>query len=309
MGIISRQLLKVIEWVDKSHDTIVYKFPMDDRAEIMNGSSLTVREGQVAIFTKDGKIADIFAPGRYKLETKNLPVLTTLGSWAKGFKNPFKCDVYFVNTTQFTNQKWGTVNPFTMRDKEFGVIRVRGFGTYSFRVNDPKLLMVEILGARTKFTVNDINEQLRSLILSNISDIIAESKIGAMDLASQLTQFNEIAKASLQKKFNSLGFELAKIVVENLSFPEEVERAIDERSSVGIMADKMGAYTQMQQAKAMRDAANNQGAAGTMFAMGAMGNLAGGMAAGGATGGGKFCSNCGAKTTGGKFCSACGAKL
>jgi membrane protease subunit (stomatin/prohibitin family) len=295
---------------------------MDDRAEIMNGSSLTVREGQVAIFTKDGKIADVFAPGRYRLETRNLPVLTTLMNWNKGFNSPFKCDVYFVKTTQFTGQKWGTANPFTMRDADFGVIRIRGFGTYSFKVNDARLFMLELLGSKGEFTTASLNDYLRSIITSNISDIIAGSKFSAIDLASKLTEFNEIARTSLQAKFNSLGMELVKLVVENISFPENVEKAIDERASLGVMGDKMGSFVQMQQAQAMRDAAKNTGSIGTMFGMGMMGgagnmmsgNMAGGMAmnqardtAGGLGGG--FCTGCGAQTKpGAKFCHGCGAK-
>ncbi|MCL2621431.1 MAG: SPFH domain-containing protein [Firmicutes bacterium] len=316
---ISKQLLKLIEWNDNSHDTIVYKFPMDDRAEIMNGSTLVVREGQVAVFTKDGKIADIFAPGRYKLETKNLPVLTTLGSWANGFNNPFKCDVYYVSTTQFTNLKWGTVNPFTMRDKDFGMIRVRGFGSYSFRVNDAKRCMVELFGSKKKFSTADITDQLKSVILSNISDVIADSKISAIDLAASLTKFNAIATTSLQTYFEKLGFELTKFVVENLSFPEEVEKAIDSRSSLGIMSDKVDTYVKMEQAKAMRDAAQNTGTVGTIFGMNVAGGLGTAMAGGIIAnnnqqqqqqgGGGKFCPNCGTATNGAKFCGNCGNKL
>ena len=190
MRFISRQLLKVIEWTESRTDLIAYKFPIGDRAEIMNGSILTVREGQIAVLTKDGQIADIYAPGRHRLDTANMPVLTTLMNWNKGFKNPFKCDVYFINTTLFTGQKWGTANPFPMRDPEFGMIRIRGFGTYNFRVRDPRLLMVALLGALGEFTVANIKEKLRSLITSNISNIIADAKYSAIDLATKLRDFN-----------------------------------------------------------------------------------------------------------------------
>jgi len=318
---IKRQLLKVIEWTDTRSGLISYKFPMTDRAEIMNGSSLTVREGQVAIFCKDGRIADVFAPGRYKLETKNLPVLTSLMSWNKGFNSPFKCDVYFINTTQFSGQKWGTSNPFTIRDKDFGMIRIRGFGSYSFRVADAKLLMIEMLGSKPNFTTADISEHLRSIITSNITDIIADSKYGALDLSSKLTQFNEIARTALQNKFfGPIGLTLSTFVVENISFPENVEKAIDERSGVGIMNDKMGSYVAMQQAQAMRDAAKNSGSIGTMFGMGMMGGM-GGMVGGNPNGGfgamnqaqdkpaGGFCSKCGTGLQpGAKFCGGCGEK-
>jgi membrane protease subunit (stomatin/prohibitin family) len=320
---IKRQLLKVIEWTDIRSGLISYKFPMDDRAEIMNGSQLIVREGQVAVFTKEGRIADVFAPGRHVLNTRNMPILTTLMNWGTGFNSPFKCDVYFVNTTQFTGQKWGTSNPFTMRDADFGMIRIRGFGSYSFRVSDAKLLMIEMLGSKPNFTTQDIQEHLRSIITSNISDIIAGSKYSAIDLSSKLTQFNEIARTALQSKyFDPIGLTLSAFVVENISFPENVEKAIDERSSVGIMSDKMGSFVAMEQARAMRDAAQNPGGMGMMFGMGMMG---GGGPMGGfgpmnqaqdrpsnigqQSGGGGFCSKCGAGLkSGAAFCSGCGQK-
>jgi len=316
---IKRQLLKVIEWTDTRSGLISYKFPMDDRAEIMNGSKLIVREGQVAIFTKQGRIADVFAPGLHKLDTKNMPILTTLMNWGTGFNSPFKCDVYFINTTQFTGQKWGTSNPFTMRDADFGMIRIRGFGSYSFRVSDAKLLMIEMLGSKPNFTTQDIQEHLRSIITSNITDIIADSKYSAIDLSSKLSQFNEIARTALQNKyFTPLGLTLSAFVVENISFPENVEKAIDERSGVGIMADKMGSYVAMQQAQAMRDAAKNPGTMGNMFGigmMGGMGTMMGGQPMGGFNQmqqvqdqpSGGFCSKCGAGLKqGAKFCSGCG---
>ena len=320
-----RQLLKVIEWVDTRTDIICYKFPMNDRVEIMNGSQLVVREGQVALFVKEGRLADVFAPGRHKLNTPNLPILTSIMNWNKGFNSPFKCVVYFINTTQFTGQKWGTANPFTMRDPEFGVIRIRGFGTYNFKVVDPKMLLLELLGARNEFTVSNIKEKLRSLITSSISDIIANSKYSAIDLSTKLKDFNVIARDALQPKFNNIGLQLTVFVVENISFPEEVERAIDSRSSVGILNDKMGSFVAMQQAQAMRDMANNpSGFGGGMMGMMGMGMMGGNMAmnnvqdtnpgSGLATSntppasGGGFCSNCGTARAGtdARFCGNCG---
>jgi len=280
LGALRRQLLKLIEWSDTRSDLIAFKFPMESRAEIMNGSTLVVREGQVAILCKDGKIADIYAPGRYRLETKNMPILTTLMNWHHGFRNPFVCDVWFINTTIFTAQKWGTANPFTMRDKEFGVIRIRGFGTYNFKVVDPKMLMLQLLGSKGEFTTANIREKLRSIITGNISNIIAQSGYSAIDLATKLGDFNTEAQERLQPMFNSVGFELTMLIVENISFPEEVERTIDSRSGVGIMSDKMGSFVAMQQAKAMRDMANNNaGFGGAMMGMGMMGmGMGGGMA-------------------------------
>ena len=341
MRFLTRQLLKVIEWTDTRSDLIAFKFPMNDRAEIMNGSTLVVREGQIAIFCKDGKIADIFVPGRHKLTTANLPVLTTLMSWPTGFKSPFRCDVYFINTTIFTGQKWGTANPFTMRDAEFGVIRIRAFGTYNFRVVDPKLLMLQLLGASQEFTVSNIKEKLRSLITSNISGIIAQSQYSAIDLATKLAAFNTLAREQLQEFFKQVGFELTLFIVENISFPEEVEKTIDSRASVGLMADRMGSFVAMQQAKAMREMANNSGAGGMMGGMMMGGGMFGGMVGGNsamnqakdtATGGGLHqaapggntqqlavnnqpstptqpCSKCkAALPAGSRFCSNCGTQ-
>jgi len=321
MRFIARQLLKVIEWTDTKSNLISYKFPMTDRTEIMNGSQLIVREGQVAIFSKEGRIADVFAPGRHRLETKNLPFLTSIMNWNKGFNSPFKCDVFFVNTRQFAGQKWGTANPFTMRDKDFGMIRIRGFGSYSFRVIDAKLLMIEMIGSRPNFTTEDIQDHIRSIITSKITDVIADSKFSALDLSSKLSQFNEIAKVAMNNKyFEPIGLTLSAFIVENISFPENVERMIDERSSVGIMSDKMGSFVAMQQAQAMRDAANNQSGGGMMFGMGVMGGMAGGMMGNNSpmnqaqdqprpASGGGFCSKCGAGLKpGARFCSGCGEK-
>ena len=323
---LSRQLLKVIEYTNTRHDTIIFKFPMDSRAEIMNGSSLTVREGQVAIFMKDGRIADVFSPGRYRLTTANLPVLTTLMSWSKGFKSPFRCDVFFVDTTQFNGQRWGTTNPITMRCKDFGMIRVRGNGIYSFRVIDAKLFMQTMAGARKEFTTEMINDHLRGIILSKMTDVIADSGYSALDLSSKLTQFNEIAQKSLNVDFTAIGLSLASFAVSSVTFPEQVERAIDKSSTLGILGNQMHTYTAMAQADALRDAANNPGMAGAMFGMGVMGGLGNNMM-GGMMGvqqqpqqqpvqqqpqqpaGGAFCGQCGAQNpAGAKFCSGCGNK-
>lgn len=321
MGLISRQLLKVIEYVNNSHDVIIYKFPMDDRAEIMNGSQLIVREGQVAVFMKEGRIADVFAPGRYKLHTANLPVLTSLMSWNKGFNSPFKCDVYFVETTQFSGQKWGTSNPFTMRDKDFGMVRVRGYGKYSFRVADAKLFMQTFTGAKREFTTDMVGEHIRGIIISELTGIIAGSGLSVVDISASLLELNKIAQKELQDNFEEIGLRLVSFVVENMSFPEEVEKAIDKSSSLGILGDKMGTYTQMAAADAMRDAAKNTGTVGTMFAMGAMGGLAGGM--GNAFGMAQntnnnglgqpkgYCPHCGGAyyKENAKFCPDCGKPL
>ena len=317
MGFIKTNLLKVIEWLDDSQDTIVYRFPMDGR-QIQWGSKLTVRESQVAIFLNKGKIADIFGPGMYTLQTSNLPIFTQLMSWGYGFKSPFYADVYFVNTKQFTNQRWGTSNPITMRDKDFGTIRLRGYGSYAFKVTNPETFMKELLGTNSTFTTDDIESYLKSIIVSSISDTIAESKISALDIASNLLEFSNVATETLSSTFTNLGLELTKLIIENISFPEEVEKAIDTRSSMGVLSDKMDTFVKYQSAHAIRDAANNQGTAGlgaqlgSGFALGEMmrESLKSSSNSESNNDDAKFCPSCGAKNPkAAKFCVECGKIL
>ncbi len=261
MGLFSffkNNTLKSIEWLDNSKDTLVYRYPMDGRS-IMWGSKLTVRDSQVAIFVNKGKIADVFQPGIHTLSTSNLPILTQLLSLPYGFKSPFYAEVYFVNTKQFTNQKWGTSNPITMRDKDFGTIRLRGYGKFAYKVSDPVVFLRELFGTNSTFTTEDITAYLKSMLVASISDTIAESKISALDLASNLLEFNKVVTDTISHKFNELGLELTNVVIENISFPEEVEKAIDTRSSMGVLGDQMETYVKFQSANAMRDAAKNNG--------------------------------------------------
>lgn len=317
MGLIKSQLLKSIEWLDNAKDTMVYRYPMDGR-EIMMGSKLTVRESQVAIFVNKGKIADIFEPGIYTLSTSNLPYLTKLLSLPFGFKSPFYSEVYFINTKQFTNQKWGTANPITMRDKEFGVIRIKAYGKYSFKVNDPKVFLQELFGTNSTFTTQDINDYLRSMLIAGVSDTIAESKVAAIDLACNLLEFNKMATTQIAGMFENLGLKLSNVIVENVSFPDAVTAAIDTRSSMGVIDDKMDTFVKYQAAHAMRESANNPN--------NGMGNIGVQLGAGAAIGDmmkeslssksapkeeskGKFCNQCGAKlSASAKFCPECGAK-
>ncbi|MDD4832718.1 MAG: SPFH domain-containing protein [Clostridia bacterium] len=317
------QMWQVIEWKDDSNNLLAYRFPHSGK-EIISGSSLTVRESQVAIFVHLGKIADVFGPGKYKLETKNLPLLSGLGAiFYQNKQSRFKAEVYFVNTKQFTNQKWGTSSPITLRDKDFGVIRIKAFGTYSFKVSDAKILMQELLGTKSSFTVDDINAYLKSMLISTITDTIAESKVGALELSANLQEFNDMCVANVGQKFISIGLEIVNFVIENVSFPESVEKAIDERSALGILSDKMGTYTQKKAADALGDAARNSGGAAGMFVGMGMGQNAG-SALGGAFSNisnaedekekveedMKFCSDCGAKMrVTAKFCPECGAKI
>ena len=252
-----KQLLEVIEWEDNTKNTIVYRFPVEKREEIMNSSTLIVHPGQCAIFVHKGQIADIFAPGTYKLATENIPFLTKMLSLPTGFNSPIKADVYFVNTKQFTGQKWGTQNPIVMRDNEFGNIRLRGFGVFAFKVDDPKTFMQEIFSTNAIYLTNDIVEHCKPIIIQGMSDAIAESKINVLDLAANYKEFSQNIISTSEPEFKKIGLKLTSFIIENLSLPSEVEQALDERTKMGVLEDKMGTYTQYQAANAMRDAANN----------------------------------------------------
>jgi len=227
---ISGQFIEVIEWVDDSHDTMVYRFPTYNR-EIKYGAKLTVRESQVAVFVNEGVVADVLGPGIYELETKNLPILTSLQHWDHGFNSPFKAEVYFINTKRFTNLKWGTRNPIMVRDPEFSMVRLRAFGTYEIRIVDPKLFMVEIVGTDGHFTVDEIDEQLRNLIVSNFATVLGKSRIPILDLVSNYDNFSKFITQNIAPQFREYGLELTKILIENISLPENVEKALDERTS------------------------------------------------------------------------------
>ncbi len=325
MGIfdaIRTQFIEVIEWLDDSGNTMLYRFPVHDQ-EIKNGARLTVRESQTAIFVFQGQIADVFPPGLYTIDGGNTPILTKLGAWKYGFTSPFKAEVYFVNTKQFTDLKWGTPNPVMMRDADFGVVRLRAFGIYSMRVVEPRAFLKELTGTNARFQTEDIEGQLRRTLVSGFSDAVAESKIAALDLASQYDELGGILRGKLDQDFKAFGLELTKFVIENISLPPEVEAAMDKRTSMGVIGD-VGRYAQFQAADAMRDAAQNpSGGAGLGAGLGAgfaVGNaMAGAMsnamnpqASGASTGSTATikCPKCGAATSSSsKFCNECGAKV
>ncbi|MDP3486639.1 MAG: SPFH domain-containing protein, partial [Bacillota bacterium] len=211
MGIfkfIKSQFIEVIEWTDPTTDTLVYRFPVQGN-EIKMGAQLTVRESQAAIFVNEGQIADVFPPGRYQLTTENMPVMTKLRSWKYGFNSPFKAEVYFVNTKQFTNQKWGTANPIMMRDQEFGMLRLRAFGIFSFRVTDPAKFLKELFGTNSTFQTEDIAGQLRGMIISGMTDLVAESKIAALDLAMHYDELGAQARHKMSPRFGEFGLDVA----------------------------------------------------------------------------------------------------
>jgi len=310
---------------------MVYRYERDGK-EIMMGAQLTVRESQVAVFVNEGKIADIFQPGRYELSTQNMPIMTALKSWKYGFKSPFQAEVYFVNTKQFLDLKWGTSNPVMMRDSEFGMVRLRAFGIYSFRVSDPAAFLKEVFGTTELMTVEGVEGQIKRTVVSALSDIIAQSKIPALDLAANYDELSQFALSSLSPRFAGLGLKLESFVIENISLPQEVEQAMDRRTSMGVVGD-LGRYAQFQAAEAMRDAAQNEGGVAGMGAGLGAGMAMSQMMQGAFAGsqqpqpaapqpslvpcvscqtpiaqGSKFCSHCGASQSG-TACSGCGKSL
>lgn len=251
------ELLDIIEWSDDSSDTLVWRFPRFDN-EIKYGAQLIVRQAQAAVFVDRGKIADVFASGQHSLTTKNLPVLTTLLGWKYGFHSPFKSEVYFVNTRNFTNLKWGTKNPVILRDQEFGPVRLRSFGTYVVRVCDPARFIQEIVGTGGHFTLDDISEQLRNLIVSRFADALAESGVPLLDLAANYNELSAFLTKKIAPEFLEYGLEVTKLLIENISLPLEVEAALDKKSSMGIIGN-LDNFAKFQAAQAMEAAAKNPG--------------------------------------------------
>lgn len=284
------ELIDIVEWLDPSSDTLLYRFPRMDN-EIKYGAKLVVREGQAAVFVNEGKIADVFGPGTYTLETRNLPILATLKGWKYGFQSPFKAEVYFASTRRFTDLKWGTKNPVMLRDAEFGPVRLRSFGTYVIQMKDPAVFVRQVAGTDGNFKTEEITEQLRNTIVSRFTDILGESKIPVLDLAGNYDELGKFLTTRIHPDFEGYGLDLVALLVENISLPPEVEQAMDKRSSMGVIGD-LNRYSQFQAAEAMRDAAKNpSGTAGAGMGMGmgfamanqmgqAMGNASGGGGAG-----------------------------
>ncbi|MFN2502186.1 MAG: SPFH domain-containing protein [Pyrinomonadaceae bacterium] len=319
-GAAVNQFIEVIEWLDESQSTLVYRFPVAGQ-EIKNGAQLIVRESQTAVFVYEGQVADVFTPGRYEIDGGNTPILSKLGAWKYGFNSPFKSEVYFVNTKQFTDMKWGTSNPIMLRDADFGIVRLRAFGAYSLRVADAAGFIREITGTNAHFQTEDIDGQLKRAIVTEFSDALGELKIPALDLAAQYKEIGEQIRAKINEDFNSYGLEVTKFYVENVSLPPEVEAAMDKRSSMGALGDAQK-YMQFQAADALRDAAQNEGGGaglgaglGAGFAVGGQMANAFGQQQGGGGGGGSAaasvpCPSCGKGNAAGvKFCSDCGAKM
>jgi membrane protease subunit (stomatin/prohibitin family) len=327
---LSKQFIDVIDWVEPGDGILAYRYPMQDR-EIQNGGKLTVRDSQMALFVNEGKVADAFSQGLYTLNTHTLPILTYLQNWDKAFQSPFKSDVYFFSTRIQTNQHWGTPNPITIRDKEFGAVRLRAFGIYTYHISDPKVFYSKVSGTRDTYLVADLEGQLSNTIVGRITDTFAGSNVSFLDMAANQVALSEKIVGQLKPGFAEFGLSLDSFVVENLSLPDELQKVLDQRISMNMVGD-MGRYTQYEVAQAIPIAAANEGggAAGVGAGLGAgvaMGQAmmdalkkagpasgeSGGASVAGATAGTgtgvdtKFCLNCGKPIPKlSKFCSECG---
>ena len=261
MDFIKKQFIDIIQWTEDGDGTLAWRFPMAEM-EIQNGASLTVRESQMAIFVNEGKVADVFAPGTYKLTTQTLPVLTYLKNWDKLFESPFKSDVYFFSTRQQIDQKWGTPQPITIRDKDFGAVRVRAFGNYAYRIVDPKLFHTEISGTRESYEVTELEGQLRGLVLQSISDAVASSGIPFLDLAANQMEFAKALREQLDPEVAKLGLKIEGMTVQSVSLPEELQKILDQKIGMGMVGNDMAKFMQYQTAQAIPKFAEGAGGGG-----------------------------------------------
>ena len=312
---IAKQFIDVIQWNEPEEGMLACRYPMQDM-EIQNGGQLTVRESQMAAFVNEGKIADVFGPGLHTLNTRNLPLLTNLNNWDKEFESPFKSDVYFFSTHLQIDQKWGTATPITLRDSEFGAVRLRGYGIYSYRISDPRTFFTQVSGTRATFYVSDLEGQLRNTIVARMTDIFAGSNISFLDMAANQAVLGKKVEEQMKPTFAALGLELNSFVVENISLPDELQKIMDQRIGMG-MAGDLGRYTQFEAAQSLPiAAANTGGAAGSGVGLGAGVALGQSMmsslkpavesnaSSANAT---KFCTACGKPVPGAAhFCPECG---
>ena len=272
MDFIKKQFVDVIEWTEDRDGVLAWRFPIADR-EIQYGGQLTVRESQMAVFVNEGKVADVFGPGLHKLTTQTLPVLTYLKNWDKLFQSPFKSDVYFFSTRQQVDRRWGTTQPVTIRDKDFGAVRLRAFGNYAYRIADPKAFHTEISGTRDVYTVDDLDGQLRASMLQHISDAVASSGVPFLDLAANQVAFAQKLEDATAPSFQTLGLKLESVTVQNLSLPEELQKILDQKIGMGMVGGDMGKFMQYQTAQAIpemaRGAGQGGGVAGDAMGLGA----------------------------------------
>ncbi len=257
MDFIKKQFIDILQWTEEADGTLAWRFPMQEM-EIQNGASLTVRDSQLALFVNEGTVADVFAPGMYKLTTQTLPVLTYLKNWDKLFESPFKSDVYFFSTRTQLDQKWGTPNPITIRDKEFGIVRMRAFGIYSYHLSDAKVFYQKISGTRDSYTREELEGQLRNTMVAGLTDLFGESGVPFIDMAANQDEFGKAMLAKAAPMFADFGLTLDSLVVQNVSLPEELQKVLDQKIGMNMIGD-MGRFTQYQVANAIPEAAKNEG--------------------------------------------------
>ena len=262
MDFLKKQFIDVLQWTESEDGTLAWRFPMQDM-EIQNGASLTVRDSQMAMFVNEGKIADVFGPGRYTLNTQTLPVLTNLQHWDKLFESPFKSDVYFFSTRGQLDQKWGTPTPVTIRDKEFGMVRLRAFGIYAYHLVDPKVFYQKVSGTRDSYPRGDLEGQLRNTLIAGLSDLFAESGIPFIDMAANLDEFGRAMQGKAAAMFAEFGLALDSLVVQSISLPEELQKVLDQKIGINMIGD-LQRYTQYQVANSIPDAAKNEGGLAAM---------------------------------------------
>jgi membrane protease subunit (stomatin/prohibitin family) len=274
-NMLRNEFIDIIEWPETDPGILVHRFERHDN-EIKMNAKLIVRPGQKAVFVNEGQIADAFGPGTYTLTTKNIPILTTLKGWKYGFDSPFKAEVYFIKTTEQLDRKWGTPNPVMLRDLDFGIVRLRARGNYSYKIGITEEMISRFVGARSEFASEDIEDQIRVKIVSSFSDCIGEHKIPALELAAKYDEISAFMTEKLKLDFQHLGLELLTFTLENISLPEEVEKAMDQRASMGAVGN-LNNYSQFQAANALRDAAQNEGGSGNMMGMMMGAQMAGGI--------------------------------
>jgi membrane protease subunit (stomatin/prohibitin family) len=257
LDFVKKQFIDIIQWTEDGDEVLAWRFPMRDM-EIQQGAQLTVRETQAALFVHQGQPADLFGPGQHTIRTQNIPLLTDLANWDKLFESPFKSDVYFYSTRLRLNQKWGTSNPITIRDREFGAVRLRAFGIYAFRIAAPRVFYQKVSGSRESYLVGDVEGQLRNSVVAVLTDHFGESDIPFLDLAANQVELAAAVGDKLRPMFADLGLSLENFQVQNVSLPEELQRRLDERIGMGVVGD-MGRYTRFQTAQAIPVAAANEG--------------------------------------------------
>ena len=261
MGFLKKQFIDVIEWTEDGDGVLAWRYPMADN-EIQNGGSLTVRESQAALFVNEGQAADAFGPGRHTLTTRTLPLLTNLKNWDKLFASPFKSDVYFFSTRLQIDQRWGTPQPVTLRDKDFGALRVRAFGNFAWRIANPVSFHKEVSGTRERYTTEDIDGQLRGLILQHLSDAVAQSGVPFLDLAANQVAFAEQIRKAVTPSFERLGLALDSLTLQSVSLPEELQKILDQKIGMGMVGNNLGAFMQYQTAQAIPELARGVGQGG-----------------------------------------------